>query len=183
MFLLSLESLSNEMLSIHWNVFLNSRIPYSIFIGMSLLCPPRYCNNHCGIMSAMQNVAIIIAMFVHQDVLYCISSGMFCPSEMFYHPLQCFVLWNVGCSCNTLSCAIPETYFHEKWCPFLFESAEGKPDMCMISGRSGLDEYLLFPTNEGDKLMIIFIYTKKMEFLVIKNKPLAEGSLPFASAT
>jgi hypothetical protein len=56
--------------------------------------------------------------------------------------------------------------------------------MCMISGRSGLDEYLPFPTNEGEQLLIIFLYIKKiLEFLVIKNKPLAEGSLPFASAT
>jgi hypothetical protein len=103
MFLLSMECLSDEMLSIHWNVFLNSRIQYSIFTGMSLLCPPGYCNNHYDILSTMQNLAVIIAMFVHQDVLYCLITGMFCPSEMFYHPLQCFVLWDVGCSCNTLA--------------------------------------------------------------------------------
>jgi hypothetical protein len=54
----------------------------------------------------------------------------------------------------------------------------------MISGRSGLDEYLLFPTNEGEQAHDNPpLHTKILEFLVIKNKPLAEGSLPFASAT
>ena len=57
--------------------------------------------------------------------------------------------------------------------------------MCMISGRSGFEEYLLFPTNEGEQAHdnLPFIQKKILEFLVIKNKPLAEGSLPFASAT